>query len=204
MRQGDPFIVQQLALATYKGKQPDALTALDEAKTTLSELDPDTSKDPETLGLWGAIHKRLWDGRGQRADLEESVRSYGKGFHLKDDYYNGINYAFMLDVRAAQSDGDDAIADAVWARRVRERVIELCEQRLRAPITDDHGEVDKAQEFWVRATLIEALVGTGRTDEADGYRSQAVDEAPKIWMVESLTEQLDNLNGLLAQQAPTN
>ena len=49
---GDSFILQQLALATYKSKQPDANTALEEARTILSELHPETSNDPETLGMW--------------------------------------------------------------------------------------------------------------------------------------------------------
>jgi hypothetical protein len=50
---------------------------------------------------------------------------------LKDDHYNGINYAFMLNVRASVSTvKPDAIADFVWAKRVRRRVIELCEEQV--------------------------------------------------------------------------
>jgi hypothetical protein len=55
----DPHVIQELALATYKSKEPEPLTALDRARTILSELGPDTSADAETVGLWGAIHKRL-------------------------------------------------------------------------------------------------------------------------------------------------
>jgi len=57
---GDPFVLQQLALATYKGKPPD----LEGAKNTLLELQPQTTNDPETLGIWGAIHKRMWELNG--------------------------------------------------------------------------------------------------------------------------------------------
>src|SRR5262249_17899574 len=71
---GDPFVVQQLALATYKSKQPDAKAALAEARNTLSELHPETTNDPETLGIWGAIHKRMWELDGKRDDLDEAVR----------------------------------------------------------------------------------------------------------------------------------
>jgi hypothetical protein len=196
----DPFVVQQLALATYKSKQPDAKTALAEARTILSELHPETTNDPETLGIWGAIHKRMWELDSKREDLDEAIRSYGKGFNLKDDFYNGINYAFMLNVRAGvTAEKSDAIADFVWARRVRQRVIELAQQRLAAGVKDDHGNEDLEQKFWLRATLIEALVGTGESDRAEAEKVNAIAEAPESWMAGSLQEQLEKLKVLLAQ-----
>lgn len=196
---GDPFVLQQLALATYKGKQPDQQSALAEAQTILSELKPQTSNDPETLGVWGAIHKRLWELNSQPADLEESIRSYGKGFNLKDDYYNGINYAFMLNVRASETlAGPDAIADFVWAGRVRRRVIELCAERLAAGVKDDKGNVDLEQLFWLRATLIEALAGTGQTAQAELKKDEAIKQAPEPWMPDTLKDQLEKLDKLLA------
>lgn len=195
---GDPFIVQQLALATYKGKLPDPKSALAEARNILLDLQPQTTNDPETLGIWGAIHKRLWELDHRVEDLEESIRSYGKGFYLKDDYYNGINYAFMLNARASVTAGPDAIADSVWAVRVRRRVIELAEARLAAGVKDDEGNVDLEQQFWLRATLIEALFGIGESDRAEAHKEQAIKEAPETWMPESLEEQLKNLGKMLA------
>jgi len=196
---GDPFILQQLALATYQGKLPDPKRALEEARNILSELHPGTTNDPETLGLWGAVHKRLWELDGKPEDLDESIRSYGKGFYLKDDYYNGINYAFMLNVRASVSAARlDAITDFVWAERVRRRVIELCEERLLAGVKDDEGKVDRDQLFWLRATLIEALVGTGQADRAASLQDEAIKDAPESWMAGSLEAQLGKLATLLA------
>jgi hypothetical protein len=196
---GDPFVLQQLALATYKGKQPDARSALADARNILMELQPQTTNDPETLGLWGAIHKRMWELDGKPEDMEESIRSYGKGFHLKDDYYNGINYAFMLNVRASVTSGQDAIADFVWAGRVRRRVIELAAGQLEAGVKDDEGNVDLEQQFWLRATLIEALVGTGESARADLQKEQAIKEAPETWMPGSLQDQLEKLGKMLAK-----
>ena len=71
----DPYIVQQLAFATYKSNDPDAKTALLESKAILSQLDPETSSDPETLGLWGAIHKRP-HGDLVELDIAEGADAY--------------------------------------------------------------------------------------------------------------------------------
>jgi len=61
MQPDDPYILQQLALATYKSEQPNKKASLTEARNILSRLAPQTSSDAETVGLWGAIHKRLWE-----------------------------------------------------------------------------------------------------------------------------------------------
>ena len=61
-----PFIVQQLALATYKAGEAkaktdgpeQALVGYAQAEALLRQLDIDNATDPETLGLWSAIHKR--------------------------------------------------------------------------------------------------------------------------------------------------
>lgn len=53
----DPYLLQRLALATYKSQDPNAEEALKEARDLLSILEPETSNDTETLGMWGSIHK---------------------------------------------------------------------------------------------------------------------------------------------------
>jgi hypothetical protein len=194
---GDPFVLQQLALATYKEKTDDARGALEEAKKILRELKPETSKDPETLGIWGAIHKRLWELDANADALNVSIDSYGRGFHLKDDYYNGINYAFMLDARAAVSAKEDAMADRVWAKRVRLRVIEDCEARLKSEIKDDKGNIDGAETFWIQATMVEALLGSGQKERSESVLQEAVAAAPESWMEGTLKEQLGKLERFL-------
>src|SRR5207248_5615772 len=57
----DPFVIQQLAVATYKSKDLDSRQRLVDARAILAPLGPEASSDPETLGIWGAIHKRLAD-----------------------------------------------------------------------------------------------------------------------------------------------
>src|SRR5512132_116991 len=132
MQPNDPYIIQQLALATYKSEMPDKVQALRKAKDILMPLAPWTSSDAETVGLWGAVHKRLWEERKEKADLDQGIRAYERGYFFKNDHYNGINLAFLLDVRASLTAGDEAVADRVLARRIRGEILDLCNQSLKS------------------------------------------------------------------------
>src|SRR5438270_11050186 len=198
-RPNDPYFQQQLALATHKSKKPDPVTALNAAKEILQRLRPHDSTDPETLGLWGAVHKRLYELTGDTAALDESIWAYEKGFYVKNDYYNGTNLAFVLNLRAATAaDPQEVTADVVQARRVRSRVAEITRKLLAAGIKDDGGKVDTDETFWVQASLAEALVGSGQKDEAAKLREELAKTAPAPWMVETMNDQLGKLEGLLA------
>ena len=196
MRPRDAFVVQQLALATYKSKLPTALDALNEAAGMLQELRPETTNDPETLGLWGAVHKRFWDLRHDRRDLDAAISAYERGFYLKQDYYTGINFAFLLNVRAAvyQQAGDapEAITDFVLARRVRREVIRYGQQVLAAgPIADEN-------KYWILATMWEAAVGLEDAAAVESFKAQC-DAVPAVdWMRDTTRDQLAKLEQLLA------
>jgi MAP3K TRAFs-binding domain len=203
MQPDDPYILQQLALATYKFEQPDKKAALIKAQGILSKLAPQTSSDAETVGLWGAIHKRLWDQAQNRDDLDEAVKAYGRGYYIKNDYYNGINYAFMLDLRASLSAGDDAIADRVLARRVRFDVLSICDQLMQAAPTAQQ-QPNSDELFWIGATKAEALLGLGRKAEAEALKADIVaKERERLgsnqaqWKEAILVSQLDRLAKLL-------
>jgi hypothetical protein len=199
LRPNDPFVTQQLALATYKSKEPDPETALHGACEIMRELSPETSNDPETLGLWGAIHKRLWDLTASPAYLDESISAFERGFFLKQDYYNGINLAFLLNQRAVESlkagQRDEAIADTVRARRVRQDVI-----RYATPLAES-SEATPDKRYWVVATLWEAAVGLG--DDAATARWEAEAKAMHVadWMQESRESQGKKLRALLQTYA---
>ena len=188
----DPYVIQQLALATYRSKQPDARQALEKAKTILEALAPATSSDAETIGLWGAIHKRLWDIGKDPADLDRAIRAHGRGYFIKNDYYNAINFAFLLNVRAAEEQGDEAIADRVQARRIRREVLALCDAGLAAT----PAKVDDL--FWLQATKVEALLGLGHAAEADALKQQIMSIAPlpEQWMIDSMNDQLARVAAL--------
>ena len=188
---GDPYIIQQRALATYKSEHPGIIGSLYAAREILQPLKPDTSSDAETVGIWGAIHKRLWTKAQERADLDRAIRSYGRGYFIKDDYYNAINFAFLLNVRASISQGDEATADRVVARRIRGEVMALVDAALGSE------GLSQDDRFWMNASKVEALRGLGRNDEADTLLQQMTAGLEKDdWRIQSMTDQLQALAAL--------
>jgi hypothetical protein len=185
---------QQLALVTYKSKEPDELSALKEAQAILGELNPMHSNNAETLGLWGAVHKRLFEIAKQRADLDIAILSYEKGYRLLADYYNGINWAFLLNVRASLSVPADAITDYVLARRTRSDVLEICKTKLES-LKDS--EQTRAERYWILATMAEACLGLEDAAQCEKYLDDAKNYAGEPWMLESTQEQLAKLRAYI-------
>ena len=208
-RPEDPYIIQRLALLTYKSKLPTEEKALEEARDLLAALDPATSNDTETLGLWGAVHKRLWALTKDMRLLDEAIRGYERGFYLRNDYYNGINLAYLLNVRAAAAaDPAEAIADFVQARRVRREVLAICKQWLAEnPVPDARSASPEAvkqarkSQYWVLATVGEAYLGLDEEPKAREELAAAYAAAPETWMPDTTREQVASLESLL-QQSP--
>jgi len=210
-RPEDPYIIQRLALVTYKSKYPSREVSLKEARDLLAPLNPDTCNDTETLGLWGSVHKRLWDITEDSATLDVAVRAYERGFYLRNDYYNGINVAYLLNVRARNtSDPAEAIADFVQARRIRKEVLSICEAWLAAnPAPDPQRVSEKGVteylrvRYWVLATMAEACLGMEDEAKAEQVLQEAYSIAPEAWMVDSTREQIEKLRMLLDQSPLT-
>lgn len=218
----DPYIIQRLALVTYKAKHdtPEKeIAALREACDLLFKLNPETSNDTETLGLWGAVHKRLWNKAKDAIALDKAIRSYERGFYLRNDYYNGINFAFLRNIRAAHAadlarisaDSSEAakhraaaIADFVQAERVRKEVLSICDQWLTSnPVPDDKASAEAKKDYlenkyWVLATKAEAYLGMGKAPEAKAVYHEGYLFAPGSWMIDSTKEQQMKLEALLA------
>ncbi|MCL2453111.1 MAG: hypothetical protein FWD08_05620, partial [Alphaproteobacteria bacterium] len=111
---------------------------------------------------------------------------------------------FMLNLRAAQTTGDESIADRVLAARTRREVIEICDQELHeAEAAPEAYQPDDL--FWLRASRAEALLGLGEAEAAQ----QAFEAAkkgppePQDWMIESADRQMQNLRRLLDETTRT-
>ena len=172
----DLFLVQRLALVTYKhGERKDEKTGLPDTETARKALfeamaildthcQPRESNDPETLGLSGAINKRLFELTADRAYLDQAIKFYERGFYVKRDYYNGINVAYMYNLRAnLQDQRFDAIVDYGHANMIRRLVVDICE----GLVNDGAAFANRGDKEWVYMTLSEGYQGLGRSaDEA--------------------------------------
>ncbi len=185
------YIIQKLALATYKSEKPSLHESLCKALEVLLPLNPRATTDPETLGLHGAIYKRLWEIHKEQNYLDISIHYYNRGFTIKRDYYNGINLAYLYNVRSSISSNDEKITDTTLANRVRKEVIEIC-----LSIIDNEID-DLPEKYWIFASLEEAYLALNDNESSLKYRKLALSLNPDQWMRESTEKQLDQLRLML-------
>lgn len=179
LKPNDPFIIQQLALAIYKAAKPDPVSALIEGIKIIASLDPDQSNDPETRGISGAMHKRLWLATHQPAHLDKAIRHYRRGFEVRGDYYNGENLAACYDMRAdLQINPDEALFDRMSARKAREDIVANLEYLLMDPASAERGDLK-----WIHATLANCLFALGNNDAASIHELKFRALTPALWEV---------------------
>lgn len=184
MKPNDPHVVQQRALATYKSKSPSELSALINSIAILECLSPRRSNDPETLGIAGAIHKRLFLITKERAELDLAIYFYGRGFEIRRDYYNGENLATCYKYRAAiQASDDEALFDRMSARKTHDAIIEALTELIDTPSFND-----RADCRWVYATLANCLNSIGDTEGGRKYEALFRLERPSEWEIRTFDE----------------
>jgi hypothetical protein len=161
------YLIQQWALHRYKSETPSAYVALVEARAVIEKLDVSKSRDPETLGIAGAITQRLWKMSKDNSFLDQAIDFYGNGYSLREDYYNGENYALCLEQRSlSQSDPAERVFDATLARKTRQKLVESLKA---AEIDESFG--DRSDRKWVYATLSSCLFSLGYATEAERYET---------------------------------
>lgn len=177
----EPFIIQQLALATYKSKKPSEEDALLEGLEIIEALNPDKSNDPETLGIAGAMYKRLWMLKSERRSLDKAIAYYGRGFVVRRDYYNGENLATCLDYRSnVQREAEESDYDRKTASKVRESIVEMLEEAI-----ETASFRDRTDRKWVFATLANCHFALGNNAAGDRYETRFHQEHPADWELET-------------------
>lgn len=195
----EPYIVQQLALATYKAALPTKLEALKVGLRIIETLAPEQSNDPETLGIAGAIRKRLWQAGESRAHLDLATRYYGRGFAVRRDYYTGENYALCCDERAVlQTDPDEALFDRMTARKTREQIV-----RLLTAIEESDQFAQRSDRNWILATLANSHFALGNDAAGEEYETRFRAGTDAQWQIETYEDGKRRMLGLIQPQRST-
>ncbi|HEV8434040.1 MAG TPA: patatin-like phospholipase family protein, partial [Thermoanaerobaculia bacterium] len=171
---------QLYARSLYKDEDLVAPQKYEQAVKVLErDCDLADSTDGETLGLAGAIYKRLWDHTGGRTHLEQALRYYRKGHEATADAdgWLGVNTAYVLDLlgvqerRAGGTDSEQrAAARFGEADDVRRNVL----AKLTTP------PAQHKNPWYFNASVAEAHFGLGQFDEAERVLAQAW-SATKTW-----------------------
>lgn len=177
----DPWAIQELAFATYKSGKPNEKAALRKAQAIIRRLGPEESTDPQTLGIAGAIEKRLWKLSGDRKRLDSAIDFYGRAWTVHAYYCAGENYAGCLEVRAdATDDNEQSALDRVTALRVRRRLVDDL-----APLVAKSATKKRDDYKWMLATLSNTQLALGDAANAEKNETAFRSTEPADWEIET-------------------
>ena len=150
--------------------------------------------------------------------MADAVLYFERGYFLLNNRYNGINLAFLLNLRANSkiyTSNQDKIADMVFANRIRKGVLVMCTEdwnkisiRQGAYQTDvqentllvaTQQQQDDIQKFWITVNKAEANYGLGNMEAYKIACNQAQLLPHQNWMMKAFEEQIQTLRSILLQ-----
>jgi tetratricopeptide (TPR) repeat protein len=220
------WVIQQLALCTYKDEELLASTRFAAALALLEEIGLRNPEEvikkkgiesetlPETLGLGGAVYKRMWEHNGQLEILHQALFFYRAAWERDttenktlDKGYGGVNAAYILDLLAARATtiavrAGTKAEDAVEANELHQKARTLREAM--AAILPKLGEQDTSLniQYWYIVTLAEIYFGLGYYDEAGQWLARARDAKSTEWEWQTTFKQLVSLARLHGCEPP--
>jgi len=205
---------QKLALYIYKDHSLPSIFKFNKAIQELTSHDAiATSNNCESLGLMGAIYKRIWQFDHQFKNLILSRYYYRRGYlswkeYLlkenkttedvqKDDGYTSINYAYINELMAVEKlEEHGKITGA--GQSISERLIEseivrkfIIGQFVIDPNAENPSLKEKDYANWILATLAEAYFGLRKYKQALQFVSQYLTAvANKPWEIKTFSQQI--------------
>jgi len=203
------LVGHKLALSTYKDPDLPVEARLRMALAILKNVeDLAHTVDQETLGLAGAIYKRLWEYSARESELETSSAFYLRGYRqgVDGDFgYTAINAAFVLDLLAdiefpAQQEVSVEAAPTIRqdkAQQIRRAIAERLPSLIEKP-----ENAWLRQTWWFLVTLGEAHFGLRQFSEAKRWLELAASltNVPD-WERETTARQLAALLSLMERDA---
>lgn len=173
--ENDKYYIQQQSLCRYKSETPSKLRALTDALSIINKIDDDS--DTETLGIRGAICKRIWLATEDPSYLDTAIESYKKGWNLYKDYYNGENYANCMLMKARISEGEFKVHSRVEAEITYKEVISVIQKSL------DEGNPEELK--WKYATLSNSYLALNNDVESVRYEKLFKEQSPSQWEIDT-------------------
>jgi len=205
---GDVRIAQQLSLCTYQDEELPVDARFAKALAVLERIglrDPEC-RDPETLGLGGAVYKRRWERNGRIEDLHASLHFYRKGWTANaaaDMGYCGVNAAYILDVLAFRERTTAARAGIAapqadefdrQARQLREEMQRELPRLAHAAATNaqeaGRPDDDPTRQYRYLVTMAEVAFGLGDWDAASQWLARARQAGHDEWELQTTAKQL--------------
>lgn len=185
MTENEEYFIQQEAICTYKSENPNPVHALTNALVIINKISKST--DTETLGITGAINKKLWENTEKNSYLDTAIASYKKGWNLYQDHYTGGNYAQCCDQKVLiENDERKIIYYKVESETIRR---ELIHNLLQEDETDDLK--------WKYATLANCYYAFKETNKYEEYEKKFYSENPLEWEKETYQKGIKTLSRLI-------
>lgn len=177
--ENEKYYIQQQALCRYKSKSPNELQALTDALVIMAKIE--NQIDTETLGILGAINKRLWHITSQQSYLAKAIDLYKRGWNLYKDYYTGENYATcMYEESKIEQSSDMKIYCTIEAQRTYEEIVSVILESLR--------EQEPEELLWKYASLSNAYFALGDNANAEKYENLFKGQDPQQWQIDTFEE----------------
>lgn len=187
MAQNELYYIQQEALCTYKSESPSKLHALTNALQIINKIE--NSTDTETLGISGAINKRLWDITNEQSYLDTAIDFYKKGWTLYEDYYTGENYALCLEQKAILEEEEKyKIHKQVESESIWKRIIEIILPTLE--------EQEPEELKWKYATLANCYLSLNNSEKQIEFEEKFNLQNPVTWELKTYNDSKQKINNL--------
>lgn len=172
--ENEKYYIQQQAICRYKSETPSPQRALTDALIIMTKIEGQT--DTETLGILGAINKRLWESTSDKSYLDSAINFYKRAWNQYKDYYTGENYATCMFIKSKNEISEELKTHSrVEAKLTYTEMINV--------ILKSFEEQDVEELLWKYASLSNAYLALGDYANANKYEQLFNEQHPLQWQI---------------------
>ncbi len=185
--ENEKYYIQQRALCRYKSEVPTTQKALTDALLIMAKIESQT--DTETLGILGAIYKRLYEITSDKSFLTSAIDFYKRGWNQYKDYYTGENYATCMFMKSKIETSEELKThSSVEAKLTYTEIIDIILKSLEDKEVEDL--------LWKYASLSNAYLALDDHTNAEKYEKLFYDQQPQQWKKETFEKTKETILNL--------